>query len=53
LAHQQQSAGTGMLGNGNIKGKVVGLFLPGCVLFSYPVLTLFNLPVFPFGITNV
>ena len=39
-----------MMGEENIKGKVVGLFLFGCVLFSYPVLTLFNVKVFVLGI---
>ena len=39
-----------MLGDEKTKGKVVGLFLLGCVLFSYPVLTLFNVPVLLLGI---
>ena len=34
----------------NIRGKVVGLFLLGCILFSYPVFTLFNVRFFIFGV---
>ncbi|WP_300457100.1 hypothetical protein [Desulfobacula sp.] len=39
-----------MLDNISISGRYIGLFLLGWFLFSYPVLTLFNLPVCLFGI---
>lgn len=39
-----------MLDKENIRGKVVALFLLGCILFSYPVLTLFNVPVLLLGV---
>ncbi|MBT3387965.1 MAG: hypothetical protein HN417_08530 [Desulfobacula sp.] len=39
-----------MLENKSITGRYVGLFLFGCFLFSYPVLTLFNLEKNLFGI---
>ncbi len=34
-----------------VKGKrLVGLFLLGCLLFNFPILSLFNLKVIVFGI---
>jgi len=34
----------------SLKGKrLVGLFLLGVVLFNYPILSLFNIPVLKFG----
>lgn len=36
--------------NRSTAGRYTGLFLLGCFLFSYPVLTLFNLPGRLFGI---
>ena len=39
-----------MLENKSITGRYIGLFLAGCFLFSYPVITLFNLPVSVMGI---
>jgi hypothetical protein len=39
-----------MLDRENIRGKVVALFVLGCMLFSYPVLTLFNVPVLLLGV---
>lgn len=39
-----------MLDNRTISGRYTGLFIVGCFLFSYPVLTLFNLPDPLFGI---
>ncbi|MBC8438310.1 MAG: hypothetical protein H8D87_01295 [Deltaproteobacteria bacterium] len=39
-----------MLDNRSMTGRYIGLFLLGCFLFSYPVLTLFNLEVRLFGI---
>ena len=39
-----------MLKNRSITGRYIGLFLFGCFLFSYPVLTLFNLPDCVLGI---
>jgi hypothetical protein len=39
-----------MLKNRSISGRYIGLFLFGCFLFSYPVLTLFNLEKSLFGI---
>jgi len=39
-----------MLNNKSITGRYIGLFLLGCFLFSYPVLTLFNLEKYLFGI---
>ncbi len=39
-----------MLENKSITGRYIGLFLAGCFLFSYPILTLFNMPVFVMGI---
>ncbi len=31
-------------------GRLIGLFLLGCVLFNYPILTMFNLKILLFGI---
>lgn len=31
-------------------GRLTGLFLIGCVLFNYPILTMFNLKIMLFGI---
>jgi hypothetical protein len=39
-----------MLDNRSITGRYIGLFLLGCFGFSYPVLTIFNLPGIMFGI---
>ena len=39
-----------MLDSRSITGQYIGIFLFGCFLFCYPVLTLFNLPSFIFGI---
>lgn len=39
-----------MLDNRSITGRYIGLFLLGCFLFCYPVLTIFNLPYCLFGI---
>jgi hypothetical protein len=39
-----------MLESKPITGRYVGLFLLGCFLFSYPVLTIFNLDTRLFGI---
>jgi hypothetical protein len=39
-----------MLGSRSITGRYVGLFLVGGFLFSFPVLTLFNLDFRLFGI---
>jgi len=39
-----------MLDSRSITGRYVGLFLLGCFLFSYPVLTLFNLKNYLFGL---
>ncbi|MCK5836741.1 MAG: hypothetical protein KAH09_05705 [Desulfobacula sp.] len=39
-----------MRDNTSIRARYTGLFLLGWFLFSYPVLTLFNLPVCLFGI---
>jgi len=37
--------------NDSIKGKrLVGLFLFGCLLFNFPILSLFNLKIIVFGI---
>lgn len=32
------------------KGRFLGLFLIGCLLFNYPILSLFNLDIMVFGI---
>ena len=35
----------------SLKGRrLVGLFLLGCVLFNYPIISLFNINVYWFGI---
>ena len=39
-----------MLDNRSLTGRYIGLFLFGFFLFSYPVLTIFNLPYRLFGI---
>ncbi|MCF6247757.1 MAG: hypothetical protein L3J69_10390 [Desulfobacula sp.] len=39
-----------MSDNKSITGRYLGLFFLGCFLFSYPVLTIFNLPGCVFGI---
>jgi hypothetical protein len=39
-----------MRDNRSITGRYIGLFLFGCFLFSYPVLTIFNLSGVIFGI---
>lgn len=39
-----------MRDNRSIISRYIGLFLLGCLLFSYPVLTLFNLEKSVFGI---
>ena len=39
-----------MLDNRSITGRYIGLFLLGCFLFCYPVLTIFNLPYCLLGI---
>lgn len=39
-----------MLDTKSITGRHIGLFLFGCFLFCYPVLTIFNLPLRLFGI---
>ena len=39
-----------MLDNRSITGRYTGLFLLGCFLFSYPVLTIFNVSYDLFGI---
>ena len=39
-----------MLDDRSITGRYLGLFLLGCFLFSYPILTIFNLPGRLFGI---
>ena len=39
-----------MLDNRSITGRYIGLFLFGCFLFCYPVLTIFNLEEDLFGI---
>jgi hypothetical protein len=36
--------------NRSMTGRYTGLFLLGCFLFCYPVLTIFNLPSRLFGI---
>jgi len=39
-----------VLDSRSITGRYIGLFLLGCFLFCYPVLTIFNLPYRLFGI---
>ena len=39
-----------MLDNRSLTGRYAGLFLLGCFLFCYPVLTIFNLEESLFGI---
>lgn len=39
-----------MLKDRSANGRFLSLFLLGCFLFSYPVLTIFNLPALVFGI---
>ncbi|WDP91638.1 MAG: hypothetical protein HUN04_18800 [Desulfobacter sp.] len=39
-----------MLDNKHVTGRYVGLFLVGCFLFSFPVLTIFNRPSSVFGV---
>ena len=39
-----------MTGHRSKPGKSVGIFILGCVLFGYPILSMFNLKVAFFGI---
>ena len=39
-----------MTHDSNISKRLVGIFLLGCVLLNYPILSLFNLDIFIFGI---
>lgn len=39
-----------MIDDRTITGRYLGLFLLGCFLFSYPVITIFNLPKQVLGI---